>query len=240
MKRTIKGLLKKIPIAFTKNQQYDRQTRKVIERVCGRHSNCVDVGCHKGEALDILLKFAPTGTHFCFEPLPDLFENLKIKYPPNCKIFDIGLSNKKGTTSFNYVLSNPSYSGFKKRKYDKPNERLTSITVKTELLDEVLPENLKIDFIKIDVEGAELEVLEGAVKTIRSSRPIIVFEHGLGAADCYGTTPQQVYDLLHADCNMLLSTMKKWLKNEPPMSGKKFVQHFEEGLDYYFIAYPAS
>jgi len=238
MKQTIKRLLKKIPVAITKNQQYDRQTRRVIERVCGSHSNCVDVGCHKGEVLDILLKFAPLGTHFCFEPLPDLFESLKRKYPPNCQIFDIGLSNRKGTTAFNYVLTNPSYSGFKKRKYDKAGEQETTIRVKTERLDTILPEKVKINFIKIDVEGAELEVLQGAVKTIRSSRPVIVFEHGLGAADCYGTTPRQVYDLLHSDCNMLLSTMKKWLNDEAPLSKEKFVQHFEEGLDYYFIAYP--
>ena len=112
MKEKIKALLKKLPIAFTKNQRYDRQTVEVIRRICKRNSNCVDVGCHKGEMLEIILKYAPEGIHFGFEPLPGLFQNLQGKFPSNCKIYELGLSNKKGETSFNYVISNPSYSGF--------------------------------------------------------------------------------------------------------------------------------
>ena len=53
----------------------------------------------------------------------------------NCLVHSYALSNTKGTTTFNYVISNPSYSGLIKRKYDKPNEQDTTIEVETELLD---------------------------------------------------------------------------------------------------------
>jgi hypothetical protein len=50
--------------------------------------------------------------------------------------------------------------------------------------------------IKIDVEGAEREVLEGAIRTITKHRPIVIFEHGRGASARYGTQPRHIYELL--------------------------------------------
>ena len=56
--------------------------------------------------------------------------------------------------------------------------------------------------IKIDVEGAERQVIEGAIETLRRHAPIVVFEHGPGAQDEYQTSPEQVYDLLVSGAGM--------------------------------------
>ena len=45
-------------------------------------------------------------------------------------------------------------------------------------------------------EGAELQVLEGAVTTLQRHRPIVIFEHGSGSAETYGTLPADVFGLL--------------------------------------------
>lgn len=238
MKKIIKDLIKKIPIAFTQNQKYDQQTKKVIQRCLKSNSNCIDVGCHEGEVLEIMLKHAPDGQHFGFEPIPEFFQNLEKKFPKNCQFHQIGLSNKKGTSTFNHVISNPGYSGIKKRRYDKPNEEDTSITINIDLLDNILPKNLKIDFVKIDVEGAEWLVMDGAKKTIKTHRPTIVFEHGIGGADIYGIRPEQVFELLNKECGLEISTMKNWLDKKSAFSKEEFVQQFEQQLNYYFIAYP--
>jgi FkbM family methyltransferase len=241
MKELLKKLLKRLPVAFTKNQQYDRDTQRVMQRVLHRTANCVDVGCHKGEVLDLMLRYAPAGQHFGFEPIPVLFENLKTTFAgrPNCHFYQLGLSDSAGETSFNYVVSNPAYSGFVKRKYDRAEEQDTLITVQKERLDKVLPAGTHIDFIKIDVEGAELQVLQGASGLIKASRPIIVFEHGLGGSDYYGTRPEQIFDLLTtAPFSMHISTMGRWLAGRVPFSRAELVQQFEKGLNYYFIAYP--
>jgi FkbM family methyltransferase len=238
MLSTIKSLIKKLPFAFTKNQQYDAQTVKILKKICRPDSNCIDVGCHKGEMLDLILKYAPSGQHYCFEPLPDLFDGLiQKKYPPNCHFFDTALSRETGTTSFNYVVSNPSYSGILRRRYDRPNEEDTTITVKTELLDNIISENTHIDFIKIDVEGAEMLVLEGAKKTINRCKPIVVFEHGLGASDVYGTTPRQIFTFFEKN-NMKISLMRDWLAAKPPLSKEAFEDQFNHSKNYYFIAHP--
>jgi FkbM family methyltransferase len=243
IKKIIKAVLKSLPFDFTKNQQYDTQTQQILRRHCKEFSNCIDIGCHKGEVLDWILAAAPQGQHYGFEPLPDLYLALKSRYAAqkNCCFSDIALSDKAGEATFNYVVTNPAYSGLQKRNYDKPNEKDETITVKTatldSFLDSVLPADYAVDFIKIDVEGGELQVLRGAVQTLRRCQPIVVFEHGLGAADCYGTKPKDVWQLF-ADCNMSVSLMKSWLKGAPALSLAEFEQQFEQAKNYYFIAYP--
>ncbi|MBL7825831.1 MAG: FkbM family methyltransferase [Saprospiraceae bacterium] len=238
LKALIKQLLKALPIAFTKNQQYDRLTKRVIRRVCKSDSNCIDVGCHKGEILDLFLAAAPQGQHVGFEPIPNLFENLRKKYAAhsNCQFYDVALSNQKGSSSFNYVVSNPSYSGLMKRRYDRANEQDTLITVQTERLDDLLPMDARVDLIKIDVEGGERLVMEGAVEILRRWKPVVIFEHGLGASDMYGSTPELLYDLLNG-CGLQVSLLDRFLNNQPPLSREAFSQNYYERLNYYFIAY---
>ena len=237
MKELLKRIIKKIPIAFTQNQRYDEQTKKIINRVCGRNSNCIDIGCHVGEVLDIIRLNAPNGQHFAFEPLPHLFKNLKEKYKhTTCIISDIALSNTTGITTFNYVISNPAYSGLKKRKYDRPDERDTTIEVKTEKLDNIIPENLKIDFIKIDVEGGEYAVLAGAQSVLKKNKPVVIFEFGASAWEIYKSTPANLFDLL-TDCGMKISLMEHFLKNKPAFSLQEFENQCYSEKNYYFVAY---
>jgi FkbM family methyltransferase len=239
MKKTIKKIIKRIPIAFTKNQQYDKQTLQIIRKVCNAGSNCIDVGAHKGEVLDQILRFAPSGMHFAFEPIPEMYRGLieKYKSKPNCKIFDLALSNSKGSSTFNYVVSNPSYSGLIKRKYDRSNEEDTQITVKTDFLDAVIPADIVITLIKIDVEGGELLVMEGAKQVLTRNKPVVIFEHGLGASDFYNSTPDKVYNLL-SECGLKISRLKDWLKGRPSLSLESFKDIYGRNAEYYFIAHP--
>ena len=233
----LKKWLKRIPFPITKNHRYDLEAKKVLKKVLTPQSNCLDVGCHEGEFIDLFLKYAPNGQHIGFEPLPDFYKKLTENYPSNCQFHNVALSDSRGESTFNYVISNPAYSGLQKRKYDKKGERDTSITVQKEQLDSLLPKDLTIDFIKIDVEGGEYQVLKGAIQTIKRHQPIIIFEHGIGAADVYGTTPELLYDLLTTTCGMQVSLMSYWLKGKTAMDKATFCKHFYEGLDYYYIAY---
>lgn len=234
----LKKWLKKLPIPITKNHQYDIQAKKVIRKVVTPNSNCIDVGCHEGEFLDLFLKYAPNGTHLAFEPLPDYYQDLVKNYGKKCQVYNTALSDKKGESTFNYVISNPAYSGLQKRNYDKPNEKDTTITVKTDLLDYFIQDGQSIQFIKIDVEGGEFQVLSGAVDLLKAQQPYIIFEHGLGAADVYGTTPEMMYELLVEKCGLEIATMGNWLKGKPSFDKATFCNHFYKNMDYYFMAYP--
>lgn len=236
---TVKAFLKKFPVRFTKNQQYDYQTKKIIAKVLHEVSNTIDVGCFKGEILDLFLEQAPLGNHFAFEPIPDKFDKLQEKYQghKNVRLFNLAASDSKGRSTFNHVISNPSYSGLKKRDYDLPDEEDEQITVATDLLDNIIPEDFKIDLLKIDVEGAELLVMQGAQKMIKQWKPIIIFEHGLGGSNHYGNGPDKVFDFI-ADCDMSITNLDSYLQKKSPLNKEDFEKQYFNKLNYYFIAHP--
>ncbi len=200
-------------------------------------SNCIDIGCHQGSFLNEMIRCAPEGHHYAFEPIPQLYKELRNNFP-GVEIYDIALSDIKGESTFQLVTTNPGYSGLKRRRYDRPEETVEEISVRTDLLDAIIPENVPIRFIKIDVEGAELGVLKGALHTIVKNRPLIVFEHGLGAADFYETKPDQVYELLTNTCNLQISLMVDWLAGNKPLKGLEFSHQFYSAANCYFLAHP--
>ena len=228
--------------ALAQNAAYDAQTVDVMRRVLRPDSSCVDVGCHAGAILDHMLELAPRGRHFAFEPLPDLAARLKSKYAgfPGVDVRAAALAERRGRASFHHVTTNPGYSGLQRRRYPSPGDAVVEIEVDTERLDDVVPASLSIAFVKIDVEGGELGVLRGGLETIRRCRPVIVFEHQRGAADCYGTRPADVHALLHGECGLAVSLMSRFLDGEPPLGAAELVERFERDLDFYFIAYPES
>jgi FkbM family methyltransferase len=218
---------------------YDERTFKIIDRVLRPDSNAVDVGCHEGLILRRMLTAAPNGRHFAFEPLPHLAARLRESFP-TVQVHEVALSDAPGEASFVHVVSNPGYSGLRVRRYDRPDEDLARIDVKVDTLDHVLPDDVPITFIKIDVEGAELGVMRGARETIVRWKPHIVFEHGLGGSDYYGTRPEHVYGFLVDECGLRISLLERFLRGGRSLTAGEFVQQFESGANYYFVAHPAT
>jgi len=240
MKQLIKKFLAALNISLTRNQRYDAETRLILERYLKPGSHCIDIGCHKGEILDLMLKMAPEGRKFGFEPIPELYQALVLKYKSDSltSISPIALFNKQGETSFQHVLNAPAYSGIKKRKYDGKQVQINQITVETDLLDNLIPEDILVGLIKIDVEGAEFPVMQGGVKTISRSQPIIIFEFGMGAAEFYGSKPGALYQFLNQECNLSVSTLKGLLNHSKSLTERDFQKLFENGEEYYFVAHP--
>jgi FkbM family methyltransferase len=77
-------------------------------------------------------------------------------------------------------VSSPALRGLRPRSYGETPVNVEEITVDMVRLDDVLPPGYDLRLIKIDVEGAELEVLRGAIGIVERCRPYIIFEHGNG------------------------------------------------------------
>lgn len=220
---------------------YDLQTVQVLKKVLAKNDTCIDVGCHRGEILKHMIKCAPLGKHFAFEPIPSFFEQLKIDFGrmENVHVYNCALGDDKGEVEFHHVTTNPAYSGLKQRRLDREGEVVEKIRVKLERLDDVLPSDALPKLIKIDVEGAELSVIEGGVNTIVRAKPYIIFECGKGATDVYGHTPAHIFDVIANRCGLEVSTMKRWLDGKPSFTREAFVLQFEQTINFYFLAYPA-
>lgn len=219
--------------------RYHQQTYQVMKRVLRADSTAVDVGSYKGNVLAQMVQLAPRGTHHAFEPIPRMAAVVRKRFPsPLIKVHEMALGSRTGFATFQHVTTNPAYSGLKRRGYPRKTEVVTPIKVRIDTLDNVLPADAKVAFLKIDVEGGEYGVLQGAVKTIRRCRPVIVLEFG-SAALKYGVNSEKLYRLLHDTLGLQVNLMSCWLEGKPAFTLAQFKEQYSAGRNYYYIAYPA-
>jgi FkbM family methyltransferase len=206
------------------------QLRRLVAWTVPHDGDCIDVGCHVGDVLRDLVRVAPNGRHIAYEPLPALAADLRAAFP-QVDVRTKALANEHGDRTFVHVVGNPGWSGFRRRPTPGA-ERFERLTVEVERLDDALPDAFHPAFIKVDVEGAELEVLQGALETLRTYRPVVAFEHGLGSADHYGTEPGDVYSLLTGDARLRIYD----LAGDGPYSLEQFRRAFARGFPVNFVA----
>jgi len=160
-----------------------------------------DVGANVGKWSDSVTSNVTDVTLYAFEPLPSVFDELSENFKnKNGFAYNLALSNFIGTKEFYYYHNHSTNSGFYDRKILREDYKLSpeEVRVRVDTLDVFCQKNEinKIDFLKIDTEGEELNVLLGAVNLLKArSISIIQFEYG----GCYidsKSTLREVYELL--------------------------------------------
>jgi FkbM family methyltransferase len=177
-----------------------------------------------------MLRLAPHGKHFAFEPVPHKAQWLQKKFP-EVTIHQMALSDTPGPLTFTENLTRPGFSGLVSTT--APHDQTREFTVNCDRLDNVLPPDHCVDFIKVDVEGAELLVLRGAVQTINRSHPPIIFESGPGGAVKFGLTRPQLFSFLTTDLGYSIFFFKDFLSNSSPLD----LATFESAARYPFKAF---
>jgi FkbM family methyltransferase len=160
----------------------------------------VDGGAHTGRHTQTLASLVgETGKVYAFEPVPSLADGLenKFKHYNNILIIPKALSNEIGQTSFNYVATNPSYSGVYVN--DKlTNAEIIKINVETITLDSIIHHQNSCRLIKLDLEGAEYFALLGAELTLNDFSPMLLFENELQhTASKYGYSREQFFNIFY-------------------------------------------
>jgi FkbM family methyltransferase len=146
-----------------------------------------DVGANQGQFLNLLvsnIKSAPYHVH-CFEPGSHTFERLSnnAKKLENVTLNNIGLGKEKGSFELYYNEAGAGIASLTKRRLDHFNIDFSeSETVNIDTLDNYCEENKiqKIDLLKIDVEGHELDVLSSGASRMFQEKAIRMasFEFG--------------------------------------------------------------
>jgi FkbM family methyltransferase len=223
----------RLPADVRRNIKDDEHLGMLLAWTLRADSTCVDVGASRGLMLAEFARLAPRGRHVAFEPIPEAHAGLVERFPA-VDVRCAALSDEPGTATFNHVRSRPAYSGLKTRDYPG-DEKIEVITVRVERLDDALPADLVPALLKIDVEGGELGVLRGGIETLRRHRPVVVFEHGRGAREHYGTTSDDVYDLLVEDVGLRIFDMD----GNGPYDRDRFAAE-SDGSRWNWVAVPAS
>jgi len=139
----------------------------------------VDVGANIGYyALQIALRAGPNGTVIAFEPAPHTYDllvhNINQNNLTNIQAYPYAIgSTRKEIDFFLYEQSN--WNSFV--KHGEPIGRVKVLVVP---LDEILPSLInRVDLIRMDIEGYELEAIQGMKNTLRRHQPILCMElHG--------------------------------------------------------------
>jgi FkbM family methyltransferase len=154
----------------------------VIEKLLSKKKGAfIDVGVNVGQTLLKLRGIDPAVDYIGFEPNPSCIyyaESLiRANAFLNCRIVPVGLLDKD--TVLQLGLNSETDPAASVVENFRPGQKISrKIYVPVNRFDTV-DEKLQIgaiSIIKIDVEGAELEVLQGLVDTIKSKRPSVIME----------------------------------------------------------------
>jgi len=167
---------------------YYPQLKKAISEVTLDDGNpesiILDVGGNRGQSIKFFSKVFPKKVIISCEPVPRLFKRLQRLESEKVKILNIALDQESGAgIFFQSVLEETSTlilpkddSNWGKKKSQilgvSPKEMYFPITVLRNTIDDILLESgvSEIFLLKIDVEGAELNVLKGAKQTFKDKK----------------------------------------------------------------------
>lgn len=149
----------------------------------------IDVGANKGQSIDFFLTIYPNAEICSFEPNKKLFSFLEHKYKTNnsIKLYNFGVSNTKGELVFHENILDET-STFEElnldSKYLEKKAKVLGVTKENIIVDNYKVEvirltdflkdnpNKEFDVLKIDVEGHELQCLQGLFTNELSTIPI--------------------------------------------------------------------
>lgn len=157
---------------------YELDKHKAIRAFLSVGGVFIDVGANKGDFSFIAAKIAgDKGTVFSFEPEPEncgwIKKSVCLNGYKNIFLHQIALSNENGTAPF-YLGKKTGWHTLLPNQ-GRRNKKVIDVRMRT--LDSLLKEmsfNKKIDMIKIDVEGSEMMVLQGAEETLKANRDIVL------------------------------------------------------------------
>lgn len=226
--RTINGFKLWLPTRYFKYfpADYEKENFELLSATCREGGLVMDIGAHIGLFAVIASKVVgKTGKVLAFEPAPSTFKLLQKTVAINKKedtidVFQKAVGRKVGKTVF-FVSDGEADNSNSLVSYleDRP---LHGIDIDVTTIDAVVAaQNLsKLDFIKMDVEGAEFDTLHGAVQTLNTLRPVCIVAIHPNPILAKGDTLEGIYDFIES-CRYRIT-----LHGEP-LAKEKFIANRE-------------
>jgi len=202
----------------------------VMARLIDDYSNCIDIGCHIGSSLSAMVRYAPRGKHVAFEPVPEKVEWLKRKFP-EVDVKAVALGESRGKVKFYNNLLRSGFSGFGNDSVG--GDETAEIVVDCERLDDLVCDDRRYSYIKIDVEGAELIVLKGGRETIMRDRPVILFESSHDGAAKIGLSRDDLFCFFVDELRYNVFMIQDYLESRSELN----LLGFQKAAEYPFLAF---
>jgi FkbM family methyltransferase len=142
----------------------------------------VDVGTNLGQWISAFMIFAKVDRIEAFEPNPEVFEALTAHFGnrPGTRLHQLAAGAEHTTVNLNITRGSglasiliPSET--MRAQYTLAmTEVIKQVPVKVTPLDEVIPYDVTVDLMKVDVQGFEHEVLRGARQTLKRTRALLI------------------------------------------------------------------
>jgi FkbM family methyltransferase len=157
--------------------EYEPATAAALRALLGPGDTFIDVGANVGYfSLLASRRVGGAGRVYAFEPVPathaDLLENLRLNHAGNVSARSEALAEAPGEARF-FVGPVDHRGTSSLRALDDASEVLT---VRKARLDDLLPPGIRVNVMKIDVEGAEYLALQGMRACLRRDRPDLIVE----------------------------------------------------------------
>jgi FkbM family methyltransferase len=187
------------PFEILNFDEYESSDATLLFRLIRNGQTVFDIGANIGWYSISLSKRFPNSTIYSFEPLKNTFDNLsrnvQINGSTNIKLHNFGFSNANQTLVF---YSSPHTSVSNSAMDITGEKEATQVACLVKKLDDFLIDiNTTVDFIKCDVEGAELFVYEGATKTLEKHKPIVFTEMLRKWSAKYDYHPNDIIELFN-------------------------------------------
>jgi len=183
LKTALKNLLNffGFEIMRKRKRNFDQIIQECFQKIQVTPRIVIDVGAHVGESINRFNLLFRTPKIYSFEANPSLAHSLFTKYKEsNVKVFSMGLGAVPGPQALNFYTSSSGASSFleanpderftKRRGISEVNTEKTLINIET--LDGLYRGGIiseEIDFLKIDTQGTELDVLRGSSYLLKNS-----------------------------------------------------------------------
>jgi FkbM family methyltransferase len=200
--RNINGFAIRFPIRYCRyyEEDYEKETFNYFNACIKPDQTIMDIGAHIGLfSVFFSKKLNGTGKVICFEPTPSTFEILKqtvaFNHLNNCIAENAAIAEKNGTLRFN--LTSEDGEGSNANSLVETDHSVNATEVNVFSIDDYRrTHKLKIDLLKIDVEGYELNALIGAKETFENDKPMGILALHPSSIKKLGQSLEQIWDLL--------------------------------------------
>jgi FkbM family methyltransferase len=183
---------------------YDLAINNLIENIVKTGMVCMDIGANIGHmTLHLARKVGISGKVFAFEPLPHIYQKLQNNIKRNSfenivSAYELALSNQTGMATIGYADNMTENQGMGSLVNIKNDVVKYQRQIQTKTIDEFVREMKirRLDFLKIDIQGAEILLLDGGKEVFSSLSPDLVIEISPIDLACCGNSPHDLIEIL--------------------------------------------